>query len=180
MRIVAADCVSLCIDVQERLFAHIHDHEHLLQRMTVLAKGLKLFEVPIVLTEQYPKGLGPTVDTLRESLSTSPLFVKSCFSCADDEAIYHQLCLSKASTVILFGVEAHVCVLQTVIDLRERGFRVVLVVDCVGSRSAFDRDVALQRMREEGAILTSCESILFELCRVSGTETFKKLSALVK
>ncbi len=169
----------MCIDVQERLFPHISGHDRIESGIIKLVNGLSLFEVPLLLSEQYPKGLGPTILALRE-LCEGEALVKSSFSCADDDRILSRIRQTQRTTLIVFGVESHVCVLQSVLDFKELGFSVVVVVDCIGSRSDSDHDIAVERMRKSGAILTSCESLLFELCRTSASTEFKQLSALVK
>ena len=180
MRIQRSECIALCIDVQDRLFPHIDENSNLEVQCIKLLQGLGFLDVPVLLSEQYPKGLGPTILSIREILDAQQPLLKSCFSCADDDAIRQETERSGRKTLIVFGIEAHVCVMQTVIDFRARGYSVVVVADCIGSRSSSDKLIALERMRYEGAILATCESLLFELCRDTGTEVFKKLSGIIK
>jgi nicotinamidase-related amidase len=158
----------------------MHEHEALARNTEILVEGLKVLEVPLLVTQQYTKGLGPTIPGLSDQVKGFPLIEKIAFSCCDEPEFIRALSETHKQFILIAGIESHVCVLQTVIDLRERGYQPVLVEDCVSSRKANDKIVSVHRMRKEGAIVSSYESILFELCRVSGTETFKSISKLVK
>ncbi len=180
MRINREKSVGLVIDIQERLYPHMDQKEVLLGKSIVLLEGLKVLEVPILLTEQYPKGLGHTIEQVRLALEDLSPIEKIAFSCCDEPAYLEKLSRAVHSNVIICGIEAHVCVLQTVVDLLGMEYQPVVVADCVSSRNPEDKKVALERMRMEGAIITTCESILFELARVAGTDEFKAISRLVK
>ncbi len=180
MRINKEASVGLVIDIQERLFPHMDQKEVLLDKSIVLLEGLKILKVPILLTEQYPRGLGQTIEQIRLALDNFAPVEKIAFSCCDESAYLVELSRAARRNVIICGIEAHVCVLQTVIDLLGMEYQPVVVSDCVSSRSPEDKKVALERMRTEGAIITTCESILFELARVAGTDEFKAISRLVK
>lgn len=158
----------------------MHKGEAMLNKCKILIEGLKVLQIPLLITEQYPKGLGSTLDELRGYFKQDGYIEKIAFSCCDEPAVMQHPAMQHARTVIICGIEAHVCVLQTVIDLQAAGYLAVVVVDGISSRNAEDRDVAVERMRAEGALITSCESILFELARVAGTEEFKAISKLVK
>jgi len=180
MRLDAHHCMALCIDIQERLFSHIHAHEELADRCVRLIKGLRVLNIPITVTEQYVKGLGPTIVPIREALGEHEPLEKMTFSCCGVQAIEAAVLGARRHQVIVFGIETHICVLQTVLDLLAQGQTVVVVEDCVSSRSANDKRVAIDRMRQQGAIITTMESLLFELLRAAGTDTFKAISAIVK
>jgi nicotinamidase-related amidase len=180
MRILKNNTIALIVDVQERLFPHISDHEIIEKNINTLIQGLKALGIPIILTEQYKKGLGATIWSIRESLGIYNAYEKMCFSCYEESTIKSKIESIDPRTVILTGVEAHVCVLQTCIDLIEYNYIPVVVEDCVSSRKPNDKKIAIDRMRSEGAIITSYESILFELTRISGTQEFKNISKLVK
>jgi len=180
MRIDRKDSAGLVIDIQERLFPHIESADQLLKRCTILLKGLEVLGVPAMVTEQYRKGLGPTLEQVALNLPAFSPMEKMTFSCCDDAQVMKSLNNQGKKTVIICGIEAHVCVLQTAIDLIANDFLPVIVEDCTGSRKQNDKRVALERMRSEGAIVTTSESILFELARVSGTDEFKAISKLVK
>jgi hypothetical protein len=180
MRILKEDCTGLVIDLQERLFPHMHQYQSLLQRTRVLIEGLKLLQVQIMVTEQYPKGLGPTLEPVRLALNEIPAIQKTAFSCCDEPSFSGEAGKLSRRTWIICGIETHVCVLQTVTDLISMNHVPVVVADATSSRNPLDKQVALERMRQEGAIVTTTESILFELARVSGTALFKSISNLVK
>jgi len=157
------------------------DHkEALLKKCITLIGGLKVLEVPLLITEQYPKGLGATVEEISALVPQEPFVEKIAFSCCDEPAVLQNPVMLNRKTIIICGIEAHVCVLQTVVDLLAAGYTPVVVEDCISSRSREDKQVAVERMRAEGAMITTCESILFELARVAGTEEFKAISRLVK
>jgi nicotinamidase-related amidase len=180
MRILTVRTVAVIIDVQERLYPHIHENEKLEKNLRTLISGLKILEIPLILTEQYPKGLGSTIPSLKEMLQSFPRIEKISFSCCDEPVFMKSLADSGKKCILVAGIESHVCVLQTVIDLLNQNFLPVIIEDCVSSRNLNDKRVALKRMRGEGAIISTTESILFELLRVSGTEQFKAISKLVK
>ena len=180
MRIKAQDCVFVQVDVQERLFPHIANNEELEKNLITLVKGLQLHEIPMIVNEQYKKGIGETIPSLRELTDDYPHFEKTTFSCCGNE---DGLCAIKDSGkkfVILAGIETHVCVLQTALDLLEEGLQPVLVTDCVNSRKQKDKDAAIQRMVQAGVIPTTYESLLFELTVNAKNPVFKEISKLVK
>lgn len=180
MRIKAEDCLFVQVDVQERLFPHIADNEELEKNLITLVKGLQLHEIPMIVNEQYKKGIGETIASLKELTDNYPHFEKTSFSCCGNE---EGLCAIKNAgkkVVILAGIETHVCVLQTALDLLEEGLNVVLVTDCVNSRKAKDKDMAIQRMIQAGVIPTTYESLLFELTVNAKNPVFKEISKLVK
>ncbi|WP_291861740.1 hydrolase [Marinilabilia sp.] len=180
MRIIRDNVLAMVVDVQERLFPHIFEHEQLAENIKILVKGLQVLEVPVIVTEQYKKGLGETIPSLAALVMEYPHSEKIAFSCCDDPAIMEKLELSSKRVVVLAGIESHICLLQTALDLKERGYHPVVVEDCVGSRRPDNKRIAMARLVQEGIIITSYESLLFELCRVSGTDEFKAISKLVK
>jgi nicotinamidase-related amidase len=180
MRILKENSIGLIIDIQERLFPHIQDHQTIQKNVELLIKGLELLNVPILVTEQYKKGLGETVEPLAQLIQDYPAIEKMTFSCCDTPQFTEKLELSTKRHVIIAGIESHICVLQTAIDLQERGFHPLVVADCIGSRTHENKSLALIRMQQEGILLSSTEAILFELCRKAGTDTFKAISKLVK
>ncbi|TAJ06914.1 isochorismatase family protein [Marinilabiliaceae bacterium JC017] len=180
MRVIKENTISLLIDVQERLFPHIHEHVTLKKNLEILLAGLKTLNVPVIVTEQYKKGLGETIDDIEVLVEQCPHAEKVAFSCCDEPGVIEKIEISTKRFVIIAGIESHICVLQTAIDLKERGFTPVVVEDCVGSRTAENKRIAMDRLRQEEVIVTSYESILFELCRKAGTDAFKTISKLVK
>ncbi len=174
----AADTLLLVVDVQEKLMPLIADAKRILWNLRRLLDGAEATGLKTLATEQYPQGLGPTVGELGARLGTIPS--KATFSCGGCEPFAERLVESGASKVLVSGIEAHVCVQQTVLDLLAGGYRVYVPVDAVGSRYAIDYQTGLRRMESAGATLTTTESALFEWCQQSGTPTFKKISASVR
>jgi len=180
MRINRNDAAAIIIDIQEKLFPHMDQKEELLRKCTILIEGLKVLGVPMLITEQYPKGLGSTIEKISTLVKQEGVIEKIAFSCCDEPSVMQNAAVQNYKTIIICGIEAHVCVLQTAIDLHEAGYKAVVVEDCISSRNPDDKRVAVERMRGAGAVITSCESILFELARVAGTDEFKAISRLVK
>jgi len=183
MRIRKKETVALFVDLQEKLIPAMDQKKKVVVRTVMLAEGMKALGVPAVFLHQYPKGLGEIVEELREVAGDRIPFDKNSFSAMGDAHIvaeFERLKASGVKNVIVCGVEAHICVLQSCIDLVAAGFQPILVADCVDSRNPFDKEIGLRRAMQENVLLTTVESILFELCEVSGTDAFKAISKLVK
>ena len=180
MRIKVEDAMFCLVDVQERLFPHMANKELIEQNLVTLIKGLRLHELPFIVNEQYKKGIGETIPALRELVDSDPHFEKTTFSCCKNETTMDALKAANKKIVIVAGIETHVCVLQTCIDLLEAGLQPVLVTDCVTSRKQKDTDMAITRLVQAGVIPTTYESLLFELTVNSKSPVFKEISALVK
>lgn len=180
MRILKDNTAGVVIDMQAGLLPHIAGKEELVKNLIILIKGLKLLDIPLLVTQQYTKGLGTTVDPVKEALGKYAHIEKNSFSCCDEAVFKESIDVLGKKFIIVAGIETHVCVLQTVIDLLEQNYYPVVIEDCVSSRKERDRRVALARMRQEGALISTYESILFELCRFAGTDTFRAISRLVK
>jgi nicotinamidase-related amidase len=174
----AVDTGLLVVDVQEKLIRLLPDHGRIIWNIRRLLDAAKLFGLPVLATEQYPKGLGATAAELAGRLG--PIVAKTAFSCAACDSVAGELERLPVHQWLVVGIEAHVCVLQTVLDLLSAGFRVFVAVDAVGSRSEIDCRVALARMDSAGATLTTCESAMFEWCVDSTAPQFKQLSQLIK
>lgn len=175
----AADTSLLVIDVQEKLLAKVPAAETLVRNVAFLVDGAKLLGVPVQATEQYPKGLGSTVPELAKRLP-EPRPDKVAFSCCAIPAVVDNFRRTARSKVVLTGIETHVCVLQTALDLLAQDFRVYVPVDAVASRFAVDHDLALQRLEQAGAVLTTAETVVFEWVGGAGTPQFKAVSHLVQ
>ena len=159
----------------------MHDREEIASRLPILIRGLETLDVPTLLTQQYTSGLGQTVDFVTEAFATPPPPIeKIAFSCWDEPAFLERLADLDCNRVVLGGIETHVCLLQTAIDLLEAGYTPVIAIDATSSRSPDEKRIALARLRAEGVILSTVESILFELCRTAGTDAFRAISRLVK
>lgn len=172
------DTALLVVDVQEKLAPFIAGHERVVWNVRRLIEGAKVLGMPVVATEQYPKGLGPTVPELRALVGPAPS--KLAFSCGECGELFEGLRARGVCKLAVCGVEAHVCVQQTVLDLLADGWRVYVAADAVGSRFEVDYRTALARMDSAGASLTTAEAALFEWCRVAGTPEFKEISRLVR
>jgi nicotinamidase-related amidase len=173
----------LLVDAQDRLLPAMASPAEVESRCAILLKAAKALEVPVAVSEQYPKGLGHTVAALKAELGNAPVFEKFCFSCWKDPAIKEHLVAHHEANrplVILAGVEAHVCVLQTAIDLAGAGFGVFAVADAMSSRSPAATALALDRMRQSGVPVVNTEMVVFELLGRAGTAEFKELSGLIR
>lgn len=180
MRITGENTVGLVIDIQERLFPVMHEKETLLKNCQILIQGLGELKIPLVVTQQYTRGLGETLPEIRSVIPDFEYIEKTDFSCYDVEEVQGKLQETNAQNVIICGIESHVCVLQTAVDMREAGLNPIIVMDAVSSRTPENMELAKERFRHEGIMMTSYESILFELTRAAGTPEFKAISKLVK
>lgn len=180
MRINREQSALVVIDIQEKLFPHINNHNEVARKAGVLIQGIRALDIPIVVTEQYVKGLGNTIEPISSLLKDNEPIEKMSFSCCGDGLFNIKIEEHYKENIIICGIESHVCVLQTALDLKEAGHNPIVVVDAVGSRNDLDKEIALKRMEIEGIRLVTVESILFELCKISGTDTFKTISKLVK
>jgi nicotinamidase-related amidase len=175
------NALLLVVDVQERLFKAMPQDAQapLLKNLDILVKAARTLKLPVLASEQYPKGLGPTIASLRETLPSAPL-EKLQFSCAGNPAIAEAIRASGRSQVVVAGMEAHVCVYQTVRDLTGSGFTVFVPRDAVISRTADNKATGLALCERAGAVLTSTEASVFDLLGAAGTAEFKEISPLLK
>lgn len=180
MRLFAEDTAAVFIDFQEKLMPAIAGNTEVVEKAAVFAKGLREIGIPIAVTQQYTKGLGETVPAMKDALGDFEPIEKTAFSALGSEGFVEWLKAQGKSTLLICGAEAHICVLQTILDLAQGGFRVFVVADCVGSRKDSDRDYGIERAVQEGAFVTTCEAALFELVRGAGSPHFKAISKLVK
>jgi nicotinamidase-related amidase len=189
LRLNKEDAVLVGIDFQERLMPAMKNGDDVTAASVRLFKGCRLLGVPAAVTQQYTKGLGPTVASIAAALTdpvgegasaTLQCFEKTSFSAMGEPTFVEFLEKLGRKTAIIAGVEAHVCVQQTVLDLLEKGYAVFLATDCVSSRSGVDKKYSLRRMGVAGAVCATSEAILFELLRSAKEPGFKQISALVK
>ena len=178
LRAVADDSLVVVVDVQVKLLAAIPTGDALVRTVGFLLDAAEVLGVPAVGTEQYPKGLGPTHPDLARRL-TGPLPAKTCFSGCGSSELTAAVLDSGRRTVIVCGMETHVCVAQTVFDLLDQGFRVFVPVDAVASRFAVDHETAVRRMERAGAVTTTAEAVAFEWVRDAADPRFKAVSRLV-
>jgi len=175
----------LVIDVQEKLAPAMSDAGPVIANSVKLITAARHFGAPVTISEQYPKGIGPTVGALRGAAGEGAItFDKMAFSCARDEAIAAHLGLlreeRKRQQIVITGIEAHVCVLQTALDLRQAGYEVFVVVDAIASREQASRDIAIRRMEQAGVHPVTTEMVIFEWLGRAGTPDFKALLPLIK
>ncbi len=174
----AHDTGLLVVDVQAKLVPAILEHRRLVWNVRRLLDAAKLLALTVAATEQYPRGLGRMVAPLGEYFSVVP--EKSRFSCGECGEIFAPWDAAGVHRVLLCGIETHVCVQQTALDLLAAGFRVYLAVDATGARYRLDHDVALRRMESSGVVLTTTEAAMFEWCGRADRGEFKAISALAK
>lgn len=172
------DTGLLVVDMQEKLLQLIPGHERITWNCRRLIDGAKILGIPVAATEQYPQGLGSTTAVLAQRLG--PLPAKLAFSCGECGSIFEQWQQQGIFKILVCGIEAHVCVQQTVLDLLGEAYRVFIAVDAIGARHAIDLETAIGRMDSAGATITTTEAALFEWCEVAGTPEFKQISALVR
>lgn len=172
------DTALLVVDMQGKLLTLIAGHERVTWNCRRLIDGAKLLGIPVCGTEQYPQGLGPTTPVLAERIGAMP--AKKLFSARECEELIHAWRDQGIFKILVCGIEAHVCVQQTVLDLLGEGFRTYLAVDAVGSRSTLDAEIAIRRMDAGGATITTTEAALFEWCESAVHPQFKAISSLVK
>ncbi|WP_298622953.1 hydrolase [uncultured Legionella sp.] len=170
------DSLLLLVDVQTKLVPFVLNHDDFISRCEWLLKLANRLGVPVLASEQYPKGLGPTAESLHPYFSTEECIEKVHFSCMQQPEYSQRLNQLKKNQLILIGIEAHVCVLQTAMEMKSAGYEVFIVVDAVSSRNEQDLKYALKRMKQEGIHLITAEMVFFEWIRVAGTPEFKALS----
>ena len=194
------NAVLVVVDVQSRLLGQIHEAEETVRQITRIMRGFQIVEAPVVVTEQYRKGLGSTHRAIQETalsgsepgdiqigldaphlvLDEFKMLEKMTFSCAADEGILQHLRGLGRTQIVLTGIEAHVCVLQTALNLVDQGFETYVVADAVSSRQKRNVDIALRRMEQEGVLFTSVEMAIFEMLHICGTDAFKRWLKVIK
>lgn len=180
MLINAASSLLLIIDMQERLLPAISDASDVERNCAILIKAASRRGAPLVVTEQYPKGLGRTVPGLSELLPQNSTMEKLEFSCARNAEIMKRLEATGRKQVVVCGVEAHVCVLQTAMDLQSRGFDVFVAIDACGSRREESKQVASARLSAAGISVVTTEMVVFEMLETAGSPDFRELSKLIQ
>ncbi len=177
----ADDAILLVIDIQEKFMPVIQNAEQVIEKTRIMLETARRLEIPILISEQYPKGLGYTVPKLLESLpSSATTLEKTAFGCLGDEAMSQYFKASGRKQVIICGIEAHVCVNQTVHQLLDAGYEPHLIEDAISSRDPQHRTLALNKMRQSGAIESCVEMAIFELMHHAKHSEFKPLQALIK
>ena len=172
--------VLVVIDIQERLVTAMKKKDKVYENTLHLIEAAKLLNIPIVVTEQYPKGLGPTVDEIKEGLPQYEPLEKVAFDCCRGDGFLEKIASLKKSHIILAGMETHVCVLQTCLSLLKEGYFPHLVSDAVCSRKKDDYFTAKELMRDAGAVISCTETVLFQLLEKAGSPEFKVISKRIK
>jgi len=172
--------VLALVDIQGRLAALMHNKEEFFANVAKLIKGLKALEIPIIWNEQLPAKLGPTIPEIKDLLEGLTPFEKNSFSCCGNPDFLERLKSLGCRQVLLAGMETHVCVYQTALDLLPEGYEVYLVADAVSSRTLENKQIGIQAIKDLGAKLTSVEMTLFELLRVAEGDRFKQIIDIVK
>lgn len=177
-RLKVEDTALLVVDLQEKLLPKIINAVDVARNATFMVKAAKTLGVPVLATEQYPKGLGATVEPLRSLIEK--VWEKQSFSAVREGGVLDFLKSDARIKVVLVGIEAHICVMQTVLDLLNQGFHVFICVDAVSSRYAIDVKIALKRMQQAGAVLVTSETCVYELLETAANPVFKEISAMVQ
>ena len=178
--LAADNSVLLIIDVQEKLFRAIYQKEQLLDNLQRLIKGIKVLEIPILVTEQYPEGLGSTILGIAQLLPDIRPIPKVSFSCCGDDTFLQAFKKLSRKQVLIAGIESHICVYQTAADLLTAGYEVHAVSDGISSRTEQNRDIGLKMMTQHGAKVTSTEAVLFELLKIAKGDKFKAISKIMR
>jgi len=174
------DSLLVVVDIQESLARVMHGRDALFENLQKMIKGARILEIPMIATEQVPEKLGGTVPEIAPLLENALPIPKSSFSCCGEDRFMRELNEIKRKQILMAGIESHVCVFQTTADLIHMGYDVHIVTDCISSRTEENRAVGIERMRDEGATITSTEMALFELIKGAGGERFREISRLVK
>ena len=170
----------MIIDVQGRLASLIHGADDLIKEINIMIKAADILDMPVIWMEQYPQGLGYTVDAIKDNLVNHKAIEKITFSGCGCDDVMQALKDSGRNQVIVTGIESHVCVYQTVLGLINEGYQVAINQDAISSRTPTNKQLGLERMKDAGAIKTSTEMILFELMQTAKHPNFKKISNLLK
>jgi len=172
--------VLVVVDVQERLAPAVHAADRVIRNVGILLDSAKRLAIPVLASEQYPRGLGVTVPAVRERLSDDAVVEKIHFSSTGEPGFMQRLDAFGRDQIVLTGMEAHVCVLQTALGLRAMGRKVYIVADATSSRTPGNAELGIERMRENGVEIVTTEMVVFEWLQRAGTPEFKALSALIK
>lgn len=176
----ADDSILLVIDPQEKLVKMIHNREEVEKNIQMLLRFASIYGLPVVLTEHYPKGLGYTVENIKEHLPEYKPVQKRIFSCFGVPEFSEALEATGRKRLLVTGIETHVCVGQTVLDAINGGYQALVIADAVGTRFPRDHEIALERMRQAGAVITTTEAVMYEIAVRADGEEFKNLLELVK
>ena len=182
MLIDESKLLCFLIDIQEKLFPRIFDNQSILNKVKTYLQIINSMNLPLILTEQYPKGLGKTIETIESSIKTKNFFKfeKNSFSCIGSYDVKDKVSNLGKKQVCLCGIETHVCVLQTASDLIEMDYDVFILDDCVGSRNKLDKEISISRIKKFGCTVLNLEMFAFELLKSSAHPQFKNISGLIR
>ena len=172
--------ILVVIDIQDSLARVMHEKNALFENLQKIIKGATILGIPMIVTEQVPEKLGATTPEISSLLNTIRPIPKSSFSCCGEVLFMRELKSIKRTQILVAGIESHVCVYQTTVDLIRMGYDVHIVTDCISSRTADNRALGIERMKDEGAKPTSTEMVLFELLKIAEGDRFREISRLVK
>ena len=172
--------VLVIIDVQGKLAQIMHDRDTLFKNLHILVSGVKLLNIPIIWMEQVPDKLGSTIPEIKDVLIDQKPIIKDVFSCMKNEEFNNQIKRINPNDIILAGIESHICVYQTAMDLLEKKYNVHIVADAISSRISENKELGIERMLLEGAMKTSVEMLLFEIQGEAKGDRFRQISKLVK
>lgn len=176
MMIDAQQSALLLIDVQHKLLGGIHEKDQFVDNCRWMLEVAKLMDIPTLASEQYPQGVGPTTETLRALVPEDNFYGKTHFSCVQAPEVYPQIEKLDRPQMVLCGMEAHVCILQTALDLKGKGYQVFVVADAISARNPQDTELAIDRMKEEGIKIVSREMVAFEWLKRADAPQFKAFS----
>ncbi|MDN4493624.1 hydrolase [Ureibacillus aquaedulcis] len=174
------ETVLVLVDIQGRLAEIVHDSELVISNIVKVAEGAQILDLPVLWLEQYPKGLGPTVEKIAQALPNYKPIEKITFSAYDTPEFVEQLEATKRKKVLIAGIETHICVYQTAAQLIHKGYEVEVLADCVSSRTDKNHEIGLDKMMQLGVKVTSVEMALFEMLQIAKGDQFKAISKLVK
>ena len=180
VHLFASDCIFVMIDIQEKLVPVINGGEKAVFEASRLLRCAQTLKIPLLTTEQYPKGLGPTVTPLRPLVDENALFAKTSFSCFDADGFAEKLEEQKRRSVVLFGMESHICLLTTAMDMKKRGYETIVADEACGSRDLCHHELAMRNLLAAGVAVLPVETIVYQLLGRAGTPEFKALLPLFK
>ena len=169
----------LLIDIQEKIIAPIKNKDSIIKNIQKLLKAYQILEEDIFVSEQNPLKLGNTIQNLLQKVSFNKI-QKMDFSLASSKYLLDELNNKKITNLIVCGFETHICIQQSVLELLEKGYEVLVICDAMGSRNNFDHEISLQRMLQKGAIISTTESIIFEICKTSDRKEFREIRNIIK
>jgi len=180
MRLKKNDCILVIVDVQGKLARLMYEHEELFRNLERIVKGIKTLDIPIIWMEQNPVGLGPTISEISDLLPDMKPIAKTCFSCYGNSEFRKRLSESGRTQILLAGIETHVCVYQTALDLIQANYEVHLVTDAVSSRTKRNRDLAIRKIKDMGSKLTGVEMVLFEILKDTDDPVFRQILKIIR